>query len=405
MPFWAFFVLKSTFYSALLVCLTILLSSFGSVFYVNRGIKAGKIFGIDLFIDYSWIVIFVIVSFILATRYFPSQYPDLSLSINIILGIVSAVLFFASAFVHELTHSIVARINKIKVKRITLFLFGGMSELFEEPPNAEVEFKIALAGPATSIVLAIIFLITWRMLDRYTMFLPGIAVASTLFQVNMILAVFNLLPGYPLDGGRIIRSLMWALSKDINSATRIATSLGQLVAFFIIVFGILQIIVLGMWSGIWLILIGLFLIQTAGQSYLELQIRETLSEQKVEDLMNPNILTLHPNLSINDALAEYFIKYASQSFPVVKDNDVVGLISLRDIRAQIETMSDDARVSEVMRSFPKNLFLQPRAKALDALRIMMEKDLSFLPVKTDKRIVGMITLESIANFLAEERVI
>ena len=379
--------------------------AFGSVSKVNRGIKVGKILGIDFYIDYSWILIFIITSFVLGVKYFPAEYKSLGLGMNIVLGIITAILFFASAFIHELAHSLVARMNNVKIKKITLFLFGGMSELFEEPQNAEVEFKIALAGPATSVVLAIVFLVLWRIFDRYTSFTAGIAVVSTLFQVNMILAIFNLLPGFPLDGGRIIRSLIWALNKDIDTATRIATSLGQIVSFFIIVFGIIQIILLGMWSGLWLILIGLFLIQTAGQSYLELQIREALSSQKVENLMNPNVLTLHPSLSINDALAEYFIKYASQSFPVVRDNEVVGLISLQDIRAQIETMPDNARVREIMRSFPDNLSLRPESKAIEALKIMIEKDLSFLPIKKDSRIVGMITLESIANYLAEERII
>jgi Zn-dependent protease/predicted transcriptional regulator len=306
---------------------------------------------------------------------------------------------------HELAHSLVAKANKIRVKRITLFLFGGMSELFEEPQDAEAEFKIALSGPATSVFLALIFLIAWRLLDRFTSYTPAITVVSALFQINMILAIFNLLPGFPLDGGRVVRSIAWALSRDLRAATRIATSLGQVVAFFIILFGILQIIILGMWTGLWLILIGLFLLQSAGQSYLELQIREALGNMTVESLMNPNVLTLHPNLSINDALAEYFIKYASQSFPVVEDNEVVGLISLHDIRANIEYMRDDARVGEIMRTFPKQVFMKPKNKVLDALKIMIEEDLAFLPIKKDRHIVGMITLESIASFLAEEKII
>lgn len=371
----------------------------------SRGFRLGKINTIEIYMDYSWILIFILVIWILAAQYFPVEFPGMSKIGYLSLGIITAILFFLSAFLHELAHSIVAIKNNVKIRRITLFLFGGMSELFEEPSEADKEFKISIAGPTTSILLALLFSIIWNLSDRFIHYSPLTAVASTLFQVNVILAIFNLLPGFPLDGGRILRSIIWVITKDLKRATLIATTSGKIIALAIIFFGILQIIITGMWGGIWLILIGLFLNQTAGQSYMELEIREALKGLTVGNLTTSKIMTLAPNLSIDDALAEYFIRYASMSFPVVENDKVVGLISLNDIRSKVSELSETNRVSDVMRPYPSKLTISPEEKAIKALKIMIDKDISFIPVIAENKMIGMITLESVADYLNEREVI
>jgi Zn-dependent protease/predicted transcriptional regulator len=371
---------------------------------MRTGIRLDKIFNIEIFLDYSWIVVFVLVVWIFAVFYLPSRLTGIGVFTRIWLAVLISVLFFASALAHELMHSYVAVKNKIKVNRIILFLFGGMSELFEEPNTPEKEFKIAIAGPATSLALAVIFAFLWSMLAKYSHSEILIVIASVLFQVNIILAMFNLLPGFPLDGGRILRSVYWAATSDFKKSTLIATTGGQLVAIFLIVLGILQVIITGLWSGVWLILIGLFLNQAAGQSYMELEIKEKLENKKVADFINKNIICLNPRLSIEDALAEYFLFYASMSFPVVDDDKVVGIIALKDIRKTIKHVPDNAHVGDIMRLFPAKLSTELNESVLSSLKKMIERDVAFLPVMQENKIVGMITLESISKYLSEGHV-
>ena len=170
----------------------------------NRGFKAGKILGIEIFIDYSWLIIFAIVVWVFSSQFFPLKYSELSQNTYYFLGIISAILFFTSALIHKFAHSLTAKSCDIKINKITLFLFGGFSELLEELRKASSEFKIAIAGPASSVVLAFVFAVLWSISEKYSAPIVIIAITSTLFQVNLILAIFNMLPGFPLDGGRIL---------------------------------------------------------------------------------------------------------------------------------------------------------------------------------------------------------
>lgn len=372
----------------------------------GNGIRLGKFFSIEVFIDYSWIVIFVIITWLLSFRYYPSQYENFSSLTNLFLGFFTSILFFASVLAHELMHSIVAQKNGIKINKIVLFLFGGISEMFEEPKNAYSEFRIAIAGPGASIVLTLIFSLLWIFFDRVVEFPTLSALSSTLFEMNLILTIFNLLPGFPLDGGRMLRSLLWAGTKDIKKATYISTIFGKVVSLIIIFYGILQIIVAGYWGGIWLILIGIFLYHASGQSYLELKIQSILKSLPLFKIMKKNIVFISPYLTINDALSEYFLRYTSQGFPVVDGDEVIGFISLNDIREKVDVLSDNSRVAEAMRLYPKNIYLRPSDKVLKALKLMIVNELTFLPVKnSENKLVGVITLDEIAKYLSEKNVI
>lgn len=372
---------------------------------MRTGIRLGKIWNIEVFVDFSWVVILIVVFVTLSMLYFPQVLENKSRVIYFVLGLTTTVLFFISSLIHELAHSLVSIKNKVKVEHISLFLFGGISNLFEEPPSAEKEFKIAISGPVASLGLALILAALWVLSNKYFPSPVFVAVVSTLFQINLILAMFNLLPGFPLDGGKIMRSIIWATSGDYKKATQLTTYCGQALGVLIIAIGVFQILLGQFWFGVLIIMIGFFIYQAAGQNFMELKIKELLRNVPVLNLMNTQILTLSPNLSIDSALSEYFLKYMSQSFPVIKDDQVVGLISLSNIRKHANSLNEDARVQDCMESFPHNISVAENTESLRALKIMIEKNLSFLPVKREGRIIGMITLEEIANYLAESNMI
>jgi Zn-dependent protease/predicted transcriptional regulator len=313
--------------------------------------------------------------------------------------------FFASALIHEIAHSFVAKANGIKVGRITLFLFGGISELFEEPPSAESEFKIAIAGPTASIFLAFVFAFFWQLLLKIGTNLLFIAIFKTLFELNFMLAIFNLLPGFPLDGGRVLRSIVWAITKDLKRATQFASRGGKVVAFFLVLLGVFEIFTIGTWGGIWLILIGLFLNQATNQSYLEIRIQEALRDAKVIELLKADIAYLPSNLSVKDALVHYFMNYSEAIFPVMKSDQIIGFVSLNDIKKNTYILPENARISDVMRDFPTDAEIKSDEKVSKALKMMVYKEVSFLPIKDDSHILGIITLDGIAMFLNKKGII
>lgn len=372
----------------------------------NGGFKLARIYGIEIFIDYSWLVIFLLILWLFTYVYYPTLFPEFSNTTDLMLGFLTAILFFSSALLHELAHSVVSIKNGLNVKRITLFLFGGIAELFDEPKDAKSEFKIAVAGPATSIILAILFYLLSKVFSIYFYYMPAIALCLTLFEVNMILAIFNLLPGFPLDGGRIMRSIYWFFRKDLHAATKVASNGGKIIAFLLIILGIIQILGTGFVSGIWLILVGLFLYRAAGQSYLELLINDALREIDIEKIMRKNVVFVTPSISINELMSDYFLKYNSMSFPVIQQDDVVGLVSLKDVRKKSSEELIDTHVWDLMKSFPHNLNLSPQDKAISALKMMLMEDISFIPVKNKEgKLLGLVTLEGIADYLNEQKII
>lgn len=293
----------------------------------------------------------------------------------------------------------------MKINRITLFLFGGIAELFEEPDSARVEFRIAVAGPMTSLVLSGIFFAVFLLTRTHGSLFNINILASTMAQINLLFAVFNLLPGFPLDGGRIVRSIVWGYTKNLKKATQFASDSGRLIAILVIIFGILRIITTDLFSGAWLVLIGLFLYQAAGQGYMELLIRTALERVEISELMNRNMISVSPYLSINDLIEEFFLKYNCDSLPVIMDDKVVGLITLDEIRKQSANLSENTRVFEVMKGFEANFFLRSEDKAINALKTMVAENISFISVMKDNHLVGILTVDDIAKYLADKKVI
>lgn len=386
---------------------------------MRNGISLGKIFGINITVDWSWIFIFLLVTWNLAAGVFPSIHPEWSTGLNLILGIIASLLFFASVLAHELAHSLVAISRGLPVKRITLFLFGGVSNIQKEPASPGTEFLMAIVGPLTSIVLGLLFLLLGNLAGGYQLVpsltnpiraLQGLNPLSTLLiwlgPINILLGVFNLIPGFPLDGGRVLRSILWGITNNLRVATRLATWVGQAIAWIFIVGGIAMIFGLripffgtGFLSGIWLAFIGWFLLNAATQSYQQVIVQDMLEGVPVSRLARVNPHTVTPEMSISDLVDHYIMGTDERTFPVMSGDALAGLVTLEDVRKIPRTEWDITRVSQIMTPRDQIITASPNEDVSEALDTLTRKDVRQLPVIQDGRLVGMLRREDIIRWL------
>ena len=298
---------------------------------------------------------------------------------------------------HELSHSVVAIRNGLKIKGIILFIFGGVAQIRGEPNNAWTEFKIAFAGPLCSFTLGIFFFIVER-LCSFLHFHPAVTlVLSYLALINIILAVFNLVPGFPLDGGRLLRAFFWMRTQDFYHATRIATRSGKVVAFLLICFGAIQIVAGNVTGGIWFILIGLFLQFAAQGSYQQILIRENLRGFTIKDAMRSPVVAVTQDLLLDQLVTHYFLPYKYESFPVLSAGNVTGLISIGEVERIPKNRWPTTRVVDVMTTLAPNLILDPAEDAVDVFNKMAEAGREKLPVVKDGALVGIVTRKNILH--------
>lgn len=364
---------------------------------MTEGISIGKAFGIPLKLHYSWFIVFVLVVWSLAAGYFPAAYPHWNLTTSIIAGVITSLLFFASVLAHELMHSVVAQAAGIPIQSITLFIFGGVSRMTEEPKQPQVEFRMALAGPLTSLVLGGIFLAIWRWLGDLPEFAK--AIAFWLGWINIALASFNLIPGFPLDGGRVLRSLLWWQSGNLRSATRIASTVGRGIGYLLILIGI-ALIFMGNWiNGLWLAFIGWFLESAAAGSYRQLALQDILKGHKVSELMTRDCPVLPPELTIQQLVNEQILTSGRRCFPVVRHTRVLGLITIHDIKAVPREQWSIKTVEEAMTPFANLKSVGPDEDLTTALRILTEQNVNQLPVVKDGNIIGMIARDNLLSFI------
>lgn len=364
---------------------------------LRGGVTIGKLFGISLRLNYSWFIIFALVTWALATGYFPAIYPNWSLATSIFTGLVTSLLFFGSVLAHELMHSLVAQASGIPVSSITLFIFGGVSQITEEPKEPKVELRIALAGPLTSIALGGIFWAIWFLL-------PGTAevvtaVAFWLGLINLVLAGFNLIPGFPLDGGRVLRSILWWRSRNLRRATKTASNIGQGVGFLFI-FGGLWLIFSGLWlNGLWLALIGWFLGNAAVGSYRQLALQQMLQGHAASEIMTRDCLIVHPDTTIEKLVNEHILPSGHRCFAVAADSHVLGLITLQNVKAVPRNLWATKMVREVMTPFENLKWVRPDEDLYSVLRTLTEQDVNQLPVVEEGKIVGMVARDNLLSFI------
>jgi Zn-dependent protease/CBS domain-containing protein len=368
---------------------------------LRGGIPIGKAFGISLRLHYSWFLIFALVTWALAASYFPSTYPAWSLSTRIAAGLITSVLFFGSVLVHELMHSIVSQRQGIPVQSITLFFLGGVSQITSEPKQPKDEFRMAIIGPLSSLVIGGIFFgiyFAWRNVDIFAVqFIT--AIAYWLGYINLFLGVFNLIPGFPLDGGRVLRSLIWWRSHNLKSATRIASNIGRVVGFIFIFVGI-WFIFTGSWiNGILLALIGWFLESAAVGSYQQILMQEMLKGHVVSEVMSRDCVVIPPDTTIDQLVHENILSSGRRCFPVVSGSQVMGMMTLHDVKAVPREQWTTETVRKAMTPFDRLKWVSPDEELSSVLKILTEDNINQVPVVQNNEVVGMVSREHLLNFV------
>lgn len=370
----------------------------------NR-ITLGRIGGIRIGIDYSWFIIFALLTFIMATAYLPNPNiaPGFSLLAYLGTGVLISLLFFTSVLLHELSHSVVARRAGIPVNNIVLFIFGGMSQMEDEPSSPWDEFKMAIAGPLASVGIAALFYgaTLFAVAARNPLLLASF---GYLWFINLVLAVFNMVPGFPLDGGRVFRAALWKLTGDLRTATWIAALTGQAFGWAFIAFGVASFLVpvLRPYSsnGLWLALIGWFLISAARASYQQTMLKYTLSHVPIADVMTPSISAVPPELPVSRLVSDYFLRESISAFPVEQDGEVVGVVSVDDVRNLPRNEWDLHAVREIMRPLENANLLHDDDDAWDAANRLAQSTTDSLFVTDDSHHVeGVVTRGAIARWL------
>lgn len=365
---------------------------------LQGAIKLFTIRGIEIRLDYSWFIIFVLVTWSLAGQHFPSQYPDWPAALHWSLGLVTSILFFLSVLGHELAHSFVAQRSGIPVPRITLFIFGGAAQIAEEPKSAKDEFVMALAGPAMSVLISMVSGGLW-FLFRDLGVTPLAALFGWLSMINVMLAVFNLIPGFPLDGGRVLRALIWAATRDVGKSTRIAAGVGKLVAFFFIFMGMYLVFQGRIFNGIWIAFIGWFLLQAATQSSRRQNLKDHLAGHNVGEVMWTDCTFIDPDTNISELIYRHVFHTGHRCFPVLDQGKVSGIVTLDNLKSVPPELWARTRVGSVMVPASSLKSVTPETPLTDIMDKMAGEGIDQMPVVKEGSFLGMVTREAVLEFL------
>ncbi len=355
----------------------------------------GKFLGIPIYLHYTWFLIFTLITAALVTN-FPEAYP---LWQRIIFGIATSLLLFTSIVAHELAHSLIAIRNGIPVKGITLFIFGGVSQITKEATKPIVEFLIAVVGPLSSLIIAGVFSLAHLFLVRTGDVIVAVLVQWLVF-INVMLALFNLIPGFPLDGGRIFRAFLWMRTGDYSKATRIATLAGRGIGFLFILGGIVIMIVLGQWfTGLWLAFIGWFLENAAMTSYRQALLRDALHGFTVRDVMTVDYPSISREITLGQLVRDYILPTGRRCFLVTKDGSLEGVVTLHNVKMIPQERWDSTSVREIMTPTSQLKVIHPEQSAVSLLELMDEGDVNQLPVVEGSKVIGMVARDGLLHFL------
>ncbi len=362
----------------------------------NYTFRLITVMGIPISLDLSWFLVFALFTWVLAIKYLPVDFAHWSAVQYWLVAAITSILFFICVLLHELGHSIMALRFKLPVKSITLFLFGGSSEISGEPTSATAEFVIASAGPMTSLALAGFFYLMEAAVKDIT---PLYEIARYLAFINVILAAFNLIPGYPLDGGRVVQAALWGITRNYRRATQITTLLGHAIAFLFILLGVWAFLTRNWFDGIWIAFTGWFL-ETAvvGQAQQE-RVRTILSGHTVEQIMSRDCLTASMKISLREVVDEYFLERGQRCLVVVQDDQPMGFITLHNIRQVPKDRWASTPAAQVMIPIDKVKVTSPQAGLGKALEQMGHDGVNQMPVMEDGRIEGLLSREDIVNYL------
>ena len=365
----------------------------------KSSIKLFRIAGIEIRLDLSWFIIFAILVYFFGFSYFPAVLPGLGLGFRLLVTVITVLLFFFSVLAHELSHSLVAKARGIPVKKISLWIFGGMAEIEKEPDSPGAEFFMAIVGPLASFVIAVVFGIVWFFTRAFSFISEP---AAYLAQINVILGVFNLLPGYPLDGGRVLRSIVWKATNNLKRATFIAATSGRVLGFLLIAVGIFLFFTNNFFNGIWLAFIGWFIQSAAYMSYRQLIFDISIRGVKVRDMVNEDLVTVTQDMTLQEIVDEYFMKYRFSRFPVVTSahsQKLLGVLSINDIKAFPKDQWQYTTAGQVVKSVSDKEIVDEDTDISDAFRQMTGNNLGHLVIMTGFRIKGMLTRTDMMRYV------
>jgi Zn-dependent protease/predicted transcriptional regulator len=367
----------------------------------GRQLKLFRLFGFTVRVDASWLVIAFLIAFTLAAGLFPSYYKGLPPSTYWWMGVAGAAGLFVSIVFHEFWHSLVARQYGLPISGITLFIFGGVSEMSEEPQSPSVEFFMAVAGPISSFLLSGIFYLAF-LVARASMPLPVHAVLAYLAYVNVLLGLFNLLPAFPLDGGRVLRSILWYAKGNLRWATRIASRIGSAFGAAMIFLGIVTFVRGNLIGGVWWFMIGMFLRNASQMSYRQLLIRRALEGEHVYQLMKSDLVTIGPSITLDRLMDDYIFKYHYKMFPVVEDGRLSGVVTINRLKEIPREEWASHTVKELAGTCTEGNTIDPDADATKALEKMNRTGTSRLMVVDHGKLVGIIALRDLLSFLSKK---
>jgi len=387
-----------------------------------RGLLFMRIAGIDVSVDWSLLIIFVLITVSLAGELFPRWHPDWGPATFWLTAFAAALLFFASVLAHELSHALVGRANGIEIKRITLFIFGGMAHMEHEPGRWRSELWMAIVGPLTSLFIGIVCVSaaiatatggaaassSVPQLEQFLASLdPGRTLLLWLGQLNILLAFFNLVPAFPLDGGRVLRAVLWGATDDLRRATRWASALGQAFAWILIAAGVAMVLGIslpyfgrGVVSGIWLAFIGWFLNNAALMSYRQLLTREALHDVPVRQLMRTRIETVWPDMPLDEFIRDFLWRSDQRAFPVLEGGHLVGLICQSDVERLPQDLRESIRVRSAMKPLDQIVVADSDDDAFDVLNLLAQRDLNQVLVLADGRLAGLVSRADVLRWLA-----
>jgi Zn-dependent protease/CBS domain-containing protein len=376
-------------------------NSKGRIVEMPGSLRIGKIFGIDIYIHISWVIIIVLLTWSLAVGLFPVLYHGASAITYWILGFIAAVLLFVSVLLHELAHSVVARARGLPVKNITLFIFGGVSNIEKEPGSPGIEFQMAVVGPLTSLLIGVLAFALFFLLGQNS---PALAaILWYLGFANILLGIFNLIPGFPLDGGRVLRSIVWKIDGNLRRATRIVTIVGQVIAYLFILVGIWLFFAGYFIDGLWIGFIGWFLLSSAQSANSEVMLQSVFRGVTVGEVMNTAPTTVPANISLQKLVDEYFLPLGLRSALVIQGDKLAGLITLSDIRHVAREEWGQIPVGLAMIPRDRLHVVSPQQSLNDVLPLMAGRDVNQLPVVQDERLVGVLSRDAIVRYLEIRR--
>lgn len=362
---------------------------FGGAFRIAR------IAGIDIEIHPSWLLILALVAYTLSDGLFPDQFEGWSTAAYWITGIAAAILLFVTVLVHEMAHAIVAKRRGLDVPSITLFIFGGVSRLEKQPRTAGEEFAIAVAGPATSLAIAIVtgaLFLAFRGGNE-----KAEAVFGYLASVNVLLALFNIVPGFPLDGGRVLRSIAWKRTGSFRRATRIAGAAGEFIGYALMIGGVFFLLSGFLFNGIWFLFIGWFLLGAARGETQAMQLDTILSRLSARALMREDFPSVPPGHSVQDVVDRTMVGEGERAVMVANDGAVLGILTVNDVRRVPRERWSETPVQGVMTPRDRIITISPDAPAIDILHLMGERGLNQVPVLDEGRMVGWVTRREVVD--------